>query len=62
MAVVLITEIPGMTRTLYRHAIDQVRAQLQAAPGFVAHAGTPTAQGFHVTEIWESRKECTRFL
>ncbi len=62
MAVVLIADIPGMTSETYRQAIGQVRAQLQAAPGFVAHAGTPTPQGFRVTEIWESREDCTRFL
>ena len=62
MAVVLIADVPGMTSELYRQAIDQVRAQLKAAPGFVAHAGTPTPRGFRVTEIWESRDDCTRFL
>ena len=55
MAVVLVADVPGMTSELYRQAIEQVRAQLEAAPGFVAHAGTPTPQGFRVTEIWESR-------
>jgi hypothetical protein len=47
---------------MYRQAIDQVRPQLKAAPGFVAHAGTPTPQGFRVTEIWATREDCTRFL
>ncbi len=62
MAVVLIAEIAGMSRELYRQAITQVRDQLTAAPGFVAHAGTPTATGFRVTEIWESRETLTQFL
>src|SRR6478609_3696397 len=62
MAVVLIAEIPTMTSEQYRNAIDQVRAQLTAAPGFLAHAGTPMAQGFRVTEIWESQEDCQRFL
>lgn len=62
MAVVLIAEIPGMTSEMYQHAIDQVRAELKAAPGFLAHAGTPTAQGFRITEFWESQGECQRFL
>ena len=62
MAVVLIADIPGMTADLYRQAIGQVRDQLKAAPGFVAHAGTATERGYRVTEIWESREDCTRFL
>ena len=62
MAVVLVADVPGMTSETYRQAIDQVRAQLKAATGFVDHSGTPTPQGFRVTEIWESRDDCTRFL
>jgi heme-degrading monooxygenase HmoA len=62
MAVVLIADIPGMTADTYRQAIGQVRDQLKTAPGFVAHAGTATPQGFRVTEIWETREDCTRFL
>jgi hypothetical protein len=62
MAVVLVADVPGMTSEVYRQAISQVRDQLKAAPGFVAHAGTPTSQGFRVTEIWASREDCTRFL
>ena len=62
MAVVLIAQIPGMTSETYRQAIDQVRAPLKAAPRFVAHAGTPTPQGFRVTEIWQSRDDCALFL
>lgn len=62
MAIVLIADIPGMTSEMYGQAIDQVRGALKAAPGFVAHAGTPTPQGFRVTEIWESRDDCMRFM
>jgi len=42
MAVVMIADIPGMTSETYQQAIGQIRAQLKAASGFVAHAGTPT--------------------
>jgi hypothetical protein len=62
MAIVFIADVPGMTSEMYRQGVDQVRALLKAAPGFVAHAGTPTPQGFRVTEIWETREDCTRFF
>jgi hypothetical protein len=62
MAIVMVADIPGMTSEMYRQGIDQVRAELKAAPGFVAHAGTPTPEGFRVTEIWESQHDWTRFL
>lgn len=28
----------------------------------MAHVGTPTPQGFRITEIWESQDQCTQFL
>ena len=62
MAVVFIADIPNMTSAIYRQAINQVRDALKAAPGFIAHAGTATENGFRVTEIWESQAQCMRFL
>ncbi len=62
MAVLLIADIPGMSRELYQQAINQVRDPLRAAPGFAAHAGTPTANGFRITEVWESRETLTQLL
>jgi heme-degrading monooxygenase HmoA len=62
MAVVVIADIPGMTSEMYRQVVDQVRDQLKTAPGFVAHAGTPTSGGFRVTEIWNSQEECTQWM
>ena len=62
MAVVFIADIPTMTSANYRQAINRVRDQLKAAPGFLAHAGTATPNGFRVTEMWESEAQCMRFL
>lgn len=62
MAVLLIADVPGMTRDTYRQAIDQIRDQMKSAPGFLAHAGTPTQGGFRVTEIWESSDDVNRWL
>jgi hypothetical protein len=58
----LIADIPTMTSAIYRQAIDRVRDQLKAAPGFLAHSGTATQNGFRVTELWESQDQCMRFL
>jgi hypothetical protein len=62
VAVVFIADIPTMTSAIYRQAISRVRDQLKAAPGFLAHAGTATQNGFRVTEMWESQAQCMRFL
>jgi heme-degrading monooxygenase HmoA len=62
MAVVLIADIPGMTSDTYRQTVNEVKDKLKAAPGFIAHAGTPTSNGFRVTEIWESQEDCMQFI
>jgi hypothetical protein len=62
VAIVFIADIPTMTGASYRQAINQVRDELKAALGFIAHAGTATENGFRVTEIWESQAQCMRFL
>jgi hypothetical protein len=62
MAVVLVAEIRGMTKTQYDQAIAQVRDQLRQAPGFMGHAAGPMEGGYRVTELWNSREECERFM
>jgi hypothetical protein len=62
MAVVLIADIPGMSKEVYQQAINHVRDDLKAAPGFMAHAGTPSPSGWRITEFWESRQQCVQFL
>lgn len=62
MAVLFVADIPGMTREMYKQGINQIRDQMKEAPGFMAHAGTPTANGFRVTEIWESAEDANRWV
>jgi hypothetical protein len=62
VAVVFIADIPTMTSAMYGQAINRVRDQLKAAPGFLAHSGTATQNGFRVIELWESQDQCMRFL
>ena len=62
MAVELVAEIRGMTKTQYDQAISQVQDQLRQAPGFMGHAAGPMEGGYRVTELWNSREECERFM
>jgi hypothetical protein len=48
--------IPGATKEM----IDGMRPVLdsiQAAKGFVVHANGPTADGWRVTEVWDSQSD-----
>ena len=39
----------------YDGLFRQVGDKLRSAPGFIAHLAGPTAGGWGITEIWESR-------
>ena len=47
------------TTALFRHGL----AVLQAASGFVAHAGGPNpGGGWHIVEVWESEAEAQKWF
>jgi hypothetical protein len=55
-------ELPGVTQEQY----DQMHAHFgplaAAAQGFVAHISGPTAGGWYMTEVWESKADFDRFM
>jgi heme-degrading monooxygenase HmoA len=53
---------PGVTQENYDSMIPQVEDKLRAAPGFIAHLASATADGFQVTEVWESREALDTWL
>jgi hypothetical protein len=52
----------GVPRASYDSMIPMVEAKLRAAPGFMAHLAAETADGFHVTEVWESEAALRTWL
>ncbi|MER5734391.1 hypothetical protein ABT117_01780 [Streptomyces sp. NPDC002262] len=63
MAIIVTFDFPGAGQELYDTVIDRVtegRGFTRFAdlpnPGLLSHAAGPTADGFRVTEIWESRE------
>jgi hypothetical protein len=62
MAVMMISDIAGQTAAGYDGLLGMVRDHFKSAPGFVAHSGHPTATGWRVVEIWESREDAGRFF
>jgi hypothetical protein len=54
-------EFPGLTQEQYdgMHAIAM--SQADAATGFVAHLAGPTANGWYILEVWDSKEDQQRF-
>ena len=62
MAVGLIFDVPGGTRTQYEQIRDEVAPGNHRPPGMLYHVAGATAQGWCVAQIWESEAALTRFF
>jgi heme-degrading monooxygenase HmoA len=52
----------GADASTYDQAAPQLNPQLKEQPGFIYHVAFPTADGFAVSEIWESREQHDRWF
>jgi hypothetical protein len=63
MPVLMIAEVPGMTEEIYGGMVGQLKPVLQAADGFISHAGGPNpGGGWRVVEVWESEAEAQKWF
>lgn len=62
MAIMMISDLAGQTVEGYEHMLAIVSGPLSRAPGFLFHSSHPTADGWRVIEIWESREDSGRFF
>ncbi len=69
MAIVVVFDLPGVTQDQYDAVIKvltgnvfgfNVQSDLPVS-GIVSHVAGPTATGWHVTDVWESRDAFNRF-
>lgn len=61
MAVEIRQELVGFTREQAEAVAALVNERAKSAAGFIVHASGPIANGYHVTEIWDSREAFERF-
>ena len=61
MPVAIDIQLTGVTAEGYAEMFGRIGGRLTAAPGFLAHAAGPAAQGFHVVELWRSEEDWARF-
>jgi heme-degrading monooxygenase HmoA len=58
MPVLMIGEVPTLTEEVYTAMIAQMSPLLQAADGFISHAGGPSPNGgWRVVETWDSEEQ-----
>lgn len=62
MAVLVIADVPGQTAEGYDGMLAALVTDLKDAPGFIAHGGGPSADGWKTFEVWASLNEATRFF
>lgn len=61
MAIFMRQDVPGVTVEQFNQLFEPLIAQIQAFPGFVSHASGATAEGYLVTEVWESQEAHERW-
>src|SRR5262249_41105083 len=54
--------LPGVSDDIYARMIGHLGPLLAGAPGFLSHAAGPADGGFHITELWRSEEEWSRFV
>jgi hypothetical protein len=52
----------GVTQAQYEQVLHQVMPNDQRPTGLRAHAAGPSADGWCVVELWESREDLDRFV
>jgi hypothetical protein len=56
------TELAGVSREQYDAMHAQFTALTDDTDRIIVHAAGPTAGGWYVLEVWESKADCERFL
>ena len=62
MAVLMRSELQGVTAEQIRPFIARMNEQMKSFPGFIAHARGPIPGGVQVTEVWESQEAHERWV
>lgn len=54
MTILMTSDMPGVTHEDYDRMVAALGPLLTATPGFITHVAGPIADGFRVTELWET--------
>jgi len=62
MAVIVMAENTNLTTEAYDGMLVGLRGIMEKSPGFVAHMGWNTPEGWRVVEIWRSQEDANQFF
>jgi hypothetical protein len=62
MAVLMRSELQGVTAEQIRPFIAQMNERMKSFPGFITQAAGPIPGGYQVTEVWESEAAHQRWV
>jgi heme-degrading monooxygenase HmoA len=62
MAVIVMAENPKLTTDAYDGMLAHLRQTMEQSPGFIAHVGWSTPEGWHVVELWRSQDDANQFF
>lgn len=62
MAVLMRSEVQGVTAEQIRPFIAQANEKMKSFPGFIAQAAGPIPGGYQVTEVWETQEAHERWV
>jgi len=62
MAVMMRSELQGVTAEQIRPFIARMNEQMKSFPGFIGQAAGPIPGGYQVTEVWETQEAHERWL
>lgn len=62
MAVLVTAEVKGQTEQGYAGMLAALGEVLKRSPGFILHAAHPTADGWRIIEVWDSKQDSDRFF
>jgi hypothetical protein len=62
MAILMRSELEGVTAEQIEPFIAQLQEQMRLYPGFICQASGPIAGGYQMTEVWETQEAHERWL
>lgn len=62
MAILITTNVKGQTPEGYDQVSVYLHQVIRQAPGFILHIAYGADDGWHVTEVWNSKKEADEFF
>ena len=62
MAIGILVDVPGATQEQYDKTMIELNLDAQPAQGLISHLAGPSATGWRVVDVWQTRADFENFL